>query len=88
MSTANVVSLLPQLDAQGLNVKLVATVSPELFRLQPKAYQDTILSPADRLDLTYITNGARRLMRDWVTHPSADEYGDERGLGQPLAHGR
>ena len=74
MSTANVVSLLPTLDEQQLNVKLVATVSPELFRLQSKEYQDSILSPADRVDMTFITNGARRLMRDWVTHRSADEY--------------
>ena len=36
--------LLPKLDELGLNVKLVAAVSPELFRLQPKAYQESILS--------------------------------------------
>ena len=24
--------------------------------------------------MTYITNGSRRLMRDWVTHRMADEY--------------
>jgi transketolase len=74
MSTAYVVGLLPKLDEQGLNVKLVATVSPELFRLQPKEYRESIISPADALDLTYITNSSRRQMRDWVTHRLADEY--------------
>ncbi|HEY8599871.1 MAG TPA: hypothetical protein VIL85_15650, partial [Thermomicrobiales bacterium] len=74
LSTYNVVGLLSQLDAEGLNVKLIAAVSPELFKRQSREYQDSILSPADRLDLTYITNGARRLMRDWITHRSADEY--------------
>jgi transketolase len=74
MSTANTVSLLPKLDELGLNVKLVAVVSPELFKRQPKEYQEKIISPADQLDMTYITNGARRLMRDWVTHRLADEY--------------
>lgn len=74
MSTANTVSLLPKLDELGLNVKLVAVVSPELFKRQPKEYQETIISPADQLDMTYITNSARRLMRDWVTHRLADEY--------------
>ena len=74
MSTANTVSLLPKLDELGLNVKLVAVVSPELFKRQPKEYQQSILSPADQLDMTYITNSARRLMRDWVTHRLADEY--------------
>lgn len=74
LSTANVVGLLPKLDEEGLNVKLIATVSPELFKRQPQDYQDSILSAADRLDLTYITNGSRRLMRDWITHQIADEY--------------
>jgi transketolase len=74
MSTAYVVGLLPKLDELGLNVKLVATVSPELFRRQPQEYRDAILPPGDRLDLTYITNASRRAMRDWVTHRIADEY--------------
>ncbi|HEU5329577.1 MAG TPA: hypothetical protein VFU78_15910 [Thermomicrobiales bacterium] len=74
LSTANTISLLPKLDELGLNVKLVAVVSPELFHRQPKEYQEQLISPADQLDLTYITNSARRLMRDWITHRVADEY--------------
>jgi len=74
MSTYNTVRLLPKLSALDLNVKLVAAVSPELFRLQPKAYQEKILPSGDRVDITYITNGSRRLMRDWITHSIADEY--------------
>ncbi len=74
MSTANTVSLLPKLDEMGLNVKLVAVVSPELFHRQPQQYQDSIISAADQLDMTFITNGARRLMRDWGTNPLANEY--------------
>ena len=74
LSTYNVIGLLSQLDAEGLNVKLVAAVSPELFKRQLQEYQDSILSPTDRLDLTYITNGSRRLMRDWITHRLADDY--------------
>jgi transketolase len=74
MSTYNTVRLLPRINELGLNVKIVAAVSPELFRLQPAAYRESILSPGDMLDMTYITNGARRLMRDWVRHRIADEY--------------
>ena len=74
LSTFNTVGLLPKLDELGLNVKLVAAVSPELFRRQSAEYQASILSPADRIDMTYITNGSRRLMRDWITHRMADEY--------------
>ena len=74
MSTYNTVRILPKLDELGLNVKIVAAVSPELFRLQPKSYQESILPAGDQLDMTYITNGSRRLMRDWVRHRMADEY--------------
>jgi transketolase len=74
MSTYNTVRLLPKLDELGLNVKIVAAVSPELFRLQPQAYQESILAAGDLIDMTYITNGSRRLMRDWVRHRLADEY--------------
>jgi transketolase len=74
VSTYNVVKLLPKLDELGLNVKLVAAVSPELFRLQPRKYRERILGEGDRIDLTYVTNGSRRLMRDWITHRIADEY--------------
>jgi len=74
MTTYNVVRLLPKLSELGLNVKIVAAVSPELFRLQPETYRESILSAADMMDMTYITNGARRLMRDWVQHRIADEY--------------
>ncbi|HET8631676.1 MAG TPA: hypothetical protein VFL91_29995 [Thermomicrobiales bacterium] len=74
LSTRYTIDLLPKLDELGLNVKLVAAVSVELFKRQPKEYQEKILPAADRLDLTYITNGSRRLMRDWVTHRLADEY--------------
>ena len=74
MSTFNTVSLLPKLDELGLNVKIVAAVSPELFHLQTKEYQDSIIPEAEKIDLTYISNGSRRLMRDWITHRIADEY--------------
>jgi transketolase len=74
MSTYNTVRLLPRLEELNLNVKLVAAVSPELFRLQPAAYRDSLLPAGDQVDMTYITNGSRRLMRDWVRHRMADEY--------------
>jgi transketolase len=74
MSTANVVSILPELDRAGLNVKLVAAVSPQLFAWQPEEYRERILPPADRIDATYISNRSRRLMHDWILHRICDEY--------------
>lgn len=74
MSTANLVKVLPELDKRGLNVKIVAAVSPELFKRQPKSYQDETVSPADWIDSMCITNGARRLMHDWLHNKVSEEY--------------
>lgn len=74
MSTANTVKVLPDLDRLGINVKIVAAVSPELFRLQPKSYRDEVASEADWIDSMCITNGARRLMHDWLNNKVAEEY--------------
>ncbi len=73
-STANLVRILPDLDREGLNVKVVAAVSPQLFRLQDAAYRERTVTPADRLDGMAITNRAARFMRDWVDGPLALEY--------------
>jgi transketolase len=73
-STANLVKVLPDLDRLGLNVKVVAAISPQLFRLQSREYQDEVLSLADRLDSMAITNRGRRLMHDWLGGPISEEY--------------
>jgi transketolase len=72
--TANLVSVLPELERSGLNVKIVAAISPQLFALQDQAYRETTISDADRWDAMAITNGAFKLMRDWVEGPIAREY--------------
>ncbi len=73
-STSNLVKVLPELDRAGLNVKVVAAVSPQLFRLQGAAYRAATIDEADRWDSMAITNRAFRLMRDWVDGPLAAEY--------------
>ena len=72
--TANLLGVLPELDRLGLNVKVVAAISPQLFRLQDAAYRAATVSEADRWDGMAITNGAFRLMRDWTDGPLAAEY--------------
>lgn len=74
MSTANLVKILPELDERGLNVRIVAAVSPQLFRLQDAAYRERLCSAADRWDGMAVTNRAFKLMRDWVDGPIAEEY--------------
>jgi transketolase len=74
-TTESVYTFLPRLLAgEGPNVKLVQAVSWELFQLQDQAYRDRVLPHADWLDSTVITNGARRLMHDWLPHKVAEEY--------------
>jgi transketolase len=74
MSTYNLLRALPEIDRAGLNVKLVAAVSPQLFAAQPAEYRERVLSPADRIDSTVISNRARRSMHDWLFNPLAGEY--------------
>jgi transketolase len=73
-TTANVVKILPQLDERGLNVKIVAAISPQLFALQDQRYRDEIASPADRVDAMVISNRARRVMRDWMENSVVADY--------------
>ena len=72
--TANLVSVLADLDRAGLNVKIVAAISPQLFRLQDAQYRAAVVSEADRWDAMAITSGAFALMRDWVGGPLAADY--------------
>jgi transketolase len=74
MPVRNVVSLLPELSARGINVKIVAALSPQLFARQPESYRRSVASPAERLDAMVITNGAFKLMREWADGPLAREY--------------
>jgi transketolase len=73
-TTANVIKVLPEIDRLELNVRVVACISPQLFRLQDAAYRDRICSEADRLDGMAITNRAHKLMHDWVTGPIGETY--------------
>jgi len=73
-TTANVVKILPLLDERGLNVKIVAAISPQLYALQDQSYRDRVASAAERLDAMVISNRARRVMHDWIDHPIVAEY--------------
>jgi transketolase len=74
LSTQNLVSLFPELDRRGLNVRVVAAQSEGLFRLQDAAYRESIASLAARSDAMVVTNGAVRLMRDWASGPVVEAY--------------
>ena len=74
-ATDTIFELLPQFeDGAAPNVKLIAAISWELFQRQDKAYIDRVLPRHDWLDSTVLTNGARRLMHDWLPHKVAEHY--------------
>jgi transketolase len=73
-TTANLVNVLPELDAAGLNVRIVAVISPQLFALQDQAYRDAVAGTSARWDAMCITNRSLRSMREWIAHPVVAEY--------------
>jgi transketolase len=74
ITTRNLVRALPELDRRGLNVKVVAAISPQLFQLQDEAYRASVVGPADRVDAMVVTNGAFTLMHHWAEGPLVREY--------------
>jgi transketolase len=60
-STFNLVSALPRLEAAGVNVKVIAAISEELFDRQPEAYKNAVLPPEARQDLMFVMSGTRRM---------------------------
>ncbi|MFT7484522.1 MAG: transketolase [Candidatus Paceibacteria bacterium] len=74
-TTDTIFDLLPQFESgEAPNVKIIAAVSWELFQLQDRAWRDKVLPRHDWLDSTVLTNGARRLMHDWLPHKVAEHY--------------
>jgi transketolase len=74
IATRNVLRILPDLGRLGLNVKVVAALSPQLLRRQDREYRDLMCGPADRVDAMVVTNGAFKLMQDWAGGPLVREY--------------
>ncbi len=74
MPTQNLLEILPELDRLKLNVKVVAAISPQLFRMQGDDYRNSVVGPADRVDAMIVTNGAFNLMHDWAEGPIVREF--------------
>ena len=59
-STVNLVNVLPRLEEAGVNVRVVAVVSEDLFARQPAAYQEHIVPASARFDAMVVSTGTRR----------------------------
>jgi transketolase len=73
-STVNLVKVLPKLEAAGVNVKVIAVISEDLFDRQPQAYRDAVLPPGARYDLMVVSTGTRRMWPLRNLGPLTDEY--------------
>jgi transketolase len=72
--TSNLVSVLPRLAEAGINVKVIAAVSEDLFDRQSEAYQNSVLPPEARQDLMVVSSGTRRVWPIRNLSPLTDEY--------------
>ncbi|MFM2124645.1 MAG: hypothetical protein RL328_1096 [Acidobacteriota bacterium] len=73
-STVNLMAALPKLEAAGINVKVIAAISEELFDRQPEAYRNSVLPPEAYFDLMIISTGTRRVWPLKNVGPLTDEY--------------
>ena len=73
-STVNLVSIIPRLEQAGINVKIIAAVSEELFDRQSEAYRQAVLPPEARYDLMVVSTGTRRVWPIRDVGPLTDEY--------------
>jgi transketolase len=73
-STVNLVKVLPKLEAAGVNVKVIAAISEELFDRQAQAYRDSVLPREARYDLMVVSTGTRRMWPLRNLGPLTDDY--------------
>lgn len=73
-STVNLLSVLPRLAEEGINVKVISAISEELFRRQPEEYRDSVFPPEASYDLMVVTTGTRRVWPNRTVGPLTDEY--------------
>jgi len=73
-STFNLVSVLPRLTSAGINVKVIAAISEELFDRQPEAYRNDVLPPEASQDLMFVMSGTRRMWPLRNVGSLTDEY--------------
>jgi transketolase len=73
-STVNLVKVLPKLEAAGVNVKVIAAISEELFDRQPQAYRDSVLPHEALYDAMVVSTGTRRMWPLRNLGPLTDEY--------------
>ena len=73
-STVNLVSVLPRLEEAGINVKVISSISEELFNRQPESYRNSVLPPEATYDTMVVSTGTHRVWPIKNLGPMTDEY--------------
>jgi len=73
-STVNLVNQLPRLEQAGINVKVIAAISEELFDRQPESYRQSVLPPEAYYDAMVVSTGTRRVWPVRNLGPLTDAY--------------
>jgi transketolase len=68
------VKVIPELEAAGVNVKVIAAISEDLFDRQPAAYRHSVLPPEAVDDLMFVMSGTRRMWPLRNVGPLCDDY--------------
>jgi transketolase len=70
----NLVRALPKLEEAGINVKVIAAISEELFDRQPESYRKSVLPDEAMYDLMIVSTATRRMWPLKNVGPLTDEY--------------
>ena len=73
-STMNLVNIIPNLDSEGINIRIIACISEELFERQTDEYKKFIFPKGSKNDLMVISTGTRRVFPVQNLGPLTDEY--------------
>ena len=70
----SLIQILPKLKKSGPNIKIVAAISMDLFKMQTREYQQSIISTYDWNDSMIITNTSIKLMGKWIVNRFVSAY--------------
>ena len=73
-STVNLVDIRDRLDAEGVNVRIAAVISPELFADQPEKYRKHVCPDAARYDSMVVSTMTKRVPPLPDLGPLTEEY--------------
>jgi transketolase len=73
-STMNLINTLPRLENDGINVRIIAAISEELFERQSDDYKKFIFPDGSKNDVMVVSTGTKRVWPVKDLGPLTDEY--------------